>query len=118
MPTKVRRRQDRVDRLLQALAEPHRREILLRLRHGERSAGELAAGFDLTRPAVSQHLRTLREAGLVTYRREGTRRLYRLRPEALEDLRRFLETFWEDRLHCLKAAAEAEQRRKEGRRGR
>jgi DNA-binding transcriptional ArsR family regulator len=78
----------------------------------ERSAGEIAAQFDVTRPAVSQHLTVLREAGLLTERRDGTRRLYRARPEGLAGLRAFLAEFWDERLDALKTAAETEERRK------
>ena len=96
---------------MRALAEPRRVEILRLVRHDELPAGEIAGRFDVTRPAISQHLRVLEEAGLVTVRREGTRRLYRARPEALAELRAFLEGLWEDRLDNLKTAAEAEERR-------
>ena len=94
-----------------ALAEPRRREILRLVRDGERSAGEIAAQFDVTRPAISQHLRVLKEAGLVDERRDGTRRLYRLRPEGLTDLRAFLDELWGERLTRLKHAIEWDQRR-------
>jgi DNA-binding transcriptional ArsR family regulator len=76
----------------------------------ELAAGEIAAGFEVTRPAISQHLTVLKNAGLVTERREGTRRLYRARPEGLAELRAFLDGFWADRLERLKLAAEQEQR--------
>jgi DNA-binding transcriptional ArsR family regulator len=96
-----------------AIAAPRRREIL-RLVHGrERSAGEIASHFDVTRPAISQHLRVLREAELVVERRDGARRLYRARPEGLAELRAFVEGFWDDGLPLLKAAAEREQRRRD-----
>lgn len=97
--------------VLRAIAEPHRREIL-RLASNEISAGEIASHFELTRPAVSQHLRVLREAGLVGERRDGARRLYRARPEALAELREYLEGFWGEGLERLRFHAEAEQRRK------
>jgi len=97
---------------IRAIAEPRRRRILRLVADRELSAGEIAAQFDVTRPAVSQHLTVLREAGLLTERRDGTRRLYRVRPEGLADLREFLEEFWEDRLGTLKTAAETEERRK------
>ena len=101
-----------VDRVLQAIAEPHRREILLLLQDTELSASEIAAHFtDVTRPAISQHLMLLAQVGLVTMRRQGTRRLYRTRPEGLEDLRRFLESFWDEQLRVLKHAAETEEGR-------
>jgi len=100
---------------LRAIAEPRRREIIRLVAADERSAGDIAARFDVTRSAISQHLKVLREADLVTERRDGTRRLYRARPEGLEGLRAFLEEFWTDRLDDLKSEAEAEQRRRDGR---
>lgn len=99
-----------MDEIIQALAAPRRREILQLVRSRELAAGEIAAQFDVTRPAISQHLRVLREAGLVSERREGTRRLYRARPEALAGLRAYLAEFWDERLALLKAAAELEER--------
>lgn len=99
---------------IQALAEPRRREILELIRDRELSAGDIASGFDVSRPAISQHLGVLKEAGLVTERREGTRRFYRARPEGLKELREFLEGFWTFSLQQLKREAEAEQRRKRG----
>ena len=75
----------------------------------ELSAGRIASHFEVTRPAISQHLRVLKEAGLLTERRLGTRRLYRARPEGLTELRAFLEGFWEDHLERLKLAAEFEE---------
>ncbi|HYZ91423.1 MAG TPA: metalloregulator ArsR/SmtB family transcription factor [Actinomycetota bacterium] len=97
---------------LKAIAEPRRRAILQLVRDAERSAGEIAREFEVTRPAISQHLRVLKEAGLVNERRDGTRRLYRARPEGLRELRRFLEEFWDAALRRLKAAAEGEEKRK------
>jgi DNA-binding transcriptional ArsR family regulator len=96
---------------LKAMAAPHRREILRLVRTGELSAGEIAAHFDVTRPAVSQHLNVLKEAGLLSERRNGTRRLYRARPQGLDELRTFLEEFWDERLEALKNAAEQEERK-------
>ena len=95
---------------LKALAGPRRRQILALVRDGELSAGEIAEHFDVTRPAVSQHLTVLKEAGLVDERRNGTRRLYRARPEGLAELKDFLEEFWEERLDALKREAEREER--------
>ena len=83
---------------LQALVEPRRREILERIRDRELSAGEIASGFDAGRPTISQHLGVLKEAGLVSERREGTRRFYRARAEGLRELKDFLEGFWSLRL--------------------
>ena len=100
-----------MDSVLQAIAEPRRREILMLIRSSEMAAGEIAAHFDVTRPAISQHLQVLTAAGLVSVRKDGTRRLYQARPEGLADLRAFLESFWDDRLLRLKQAAEAEERR-------
>jgi DNA-binding transcriptional ArsR family regulator len=106
-----------VEDALRAIAEPNRRRILELIADGERSAGEIAAQFSITRPAVSQHLTVLRVAGLVRERRQGTRRLYSVRTEGFEDLRVFLETFWGDGLDRLKIAAEHEEgRRRRGRR--
>ena len=99
---------------LKAIAAPHRRTILRLVADTELSAGEIAANFDLTRPAVSQHLGVLKEAGLVSERRNGTRRLYRARPEGLVELRTFLDEFWGDRLEALKREAEREEREKHG----
>ena len=100
---------------LKAIAAPRRRAILRLVRDDELSAGEIASHFDdVTRPAVSQHLTLLKEAGLVDERRNGTRRLYRARPEGLAELREFLEEFWDARLEALKREAEQEQRRKDG----
>ena len=99
---------------IQALAEPRRREILELVRDRELTAGEIASGFDVTRPAISQHLGVLKEAGLVSERREGTRRFYRARPEGLKELKEFLEGFWAFHLDQLKREAEAEERNKRG----
>jgi len=98
-----------IDAALDALADPRRREILRLVRDAELPAGEIASRFDVTRPAISQHLAVLRAAGLVTERRDGVRRLYRARPEALDEVRGWLEAFWDDNLDRLKAAAEAEE---------
>src|SRR6266403_3848095 len=99
---------------LKAIAAPHRLRILRLVRDEELSAGEIAAHFDVTRPAVSQHLTVLKEAGLVDERRNGTRRLYRARPEGLAELKAFLEEFWDEKLAALKREAEREERKKHG----
>jgi DNA-binding transcriptional ArsR family regulator len=100
-----------VQDVLDAIVEPRRRAILTLVRDREMTAGAIAAQFeDVTRPAVSQHLRVLRDAGLLTERRDGTRRLYRTRPEGFGETRAFLEEFWDERLDRLRHAAEAEQR--------
>lgn len=98
-----------MDAVLRAIAEPQRREILRIVKDEERSAGELASHFDISRPAVSQHVRVLVEAGLLSERREGTRRLYRLRAEGLEELLRFLDDFWGVSLARLQRAVESDQ---------
>src|SRR5436305_10107101 len=99
-----------VEAALKAIAAPRRRQILGLVRDDELSAGEIASHFEVTRPAVSQHLTVLKEAGLVAERREGTRRLYRARPEGLAELRQFLDGFWDERLAALKRAAETKER--------
>jgi uncharacterized protein YndB with AHSA1/START domain/DNA-binding transcriptional ArsR family regulator len=98
--------------VLDAVAEPRRREILRLVRDSELPAGAIAARFtDVSRPAVSQHLRVLRDAGLLVERRDGTRRLYRARPEGFGRLRAFLEEFWDDRLEVLRDEAERAERK-------
>ena len=99
---------------LKAIAEPHRRQILLLVRGGEMTAGDIASHFEVTRPAISQHLAVLREAGLVSERRDGTKRIYRFRPEGGEELRAFVEDMWTGRLVTLKDEAEREERRRRG----
>jgi DNA-binding transcriptional ArsR family regulator len=105
-----------VEAALKAIAAPRRRQILTLVREDELSAGEIASHFDVTRPAVSQHLNVLKEAGLVSERRNGTRRLYRARPEGFGEIKDFLEEFWDVRLEALKREAEKEERKKHGRR--
>src|SRR3954471_1988224 len=96
--------------LFEAIAQPKRREILRLLAAGEHSAGQVASRFAVTQPAISQHLRVLREAGLIKERRDGVRRLYSLRLEGLSDLHSFLADVLPDRLEELKRAAEQEER--------
>jgi DNA-binding transcriptional ArsR family regulator len=95
---------------MDALGDATRREIMERLRGGPRPVGEIAAELPVSRPAVSQHLRVLKEAGLVTERKEGTRRIYRIEPKGLADLRAYLDSFWEQALAGFRAAAESEGR--------
>jgi DNA-binding transcriptional ArsR family regulator len=106
-----------VQAALDALAEPRRRQILALVRDRELAAGEIAANFDVTRSAISQHVGVLKQAGLVTERREGTKRLYRARLEGLADLRDFLDEFWSERLDVLTREAEREERRRRRDRG-
>jgi DNA-binding transcriptional ArsR family regulator len=96
---------------MDALGDATRREIMERLRQGPRPVGEIAAGLPVSRPAVSQHLRVLKEAGLVTERKDGTRRIYRIEPKGLADLRAYLDSFWEQALAGFKSAAESEGRK-------
>jgi DNA-binding transcriptional ArsR family regulator len=102
-----------VQAVLDAVAEPRRREILRLVRTVELPAGAIAGHFaDVSRPAISFHLRVLRDAGLIAERRDGTRRLYRARPEGFAEVKAFLEEFWADRLDVLRTEAEAEERLK------
>ncbi|MBV9119671.1 MAG: winged helix-turn-helix transcriptional regulator [Chloroflexi bacterium] len=98
------------DAVFRALAEPNRVAILRLTRDGPRSVGDIAQHFEITMQAVSQHLRVLREAGLIAEQRVGTRRLYSLRPEGLAEIREFLEELWPDRLERLKHLAETKAR--------
>src|SRR5262245_21350447 len=91
---------------MDALGDPTRRAIFERLKGGARAVGELAGELPVSRPAVSQHLKVLKRAGLVRDRRAGTRRLYELDPQGLEELRDYLETFWQTDLAGFKQAAE------------
>jgi len=92
--------------VLRALADPHRRHMLKLVQSNELAAGQIAKHFDITQQAVSQHLRVLERAGLLSERREGTRRLYALRPEALEPVRTVLAELWPDALRRLKQVVE------------
>jgi DNA-binding transcriptional ArsR family regulator len=96
---------------MDALGDPTRRRIFERLRGGPLAVGELAAELPVSRPAVSQHLRVLREAGLVSDRKAGTRRLYEVSPEGLGELRDWFDTFWSEALARFKAEAEREGRK-------
>ena len=98
--------QDRMD----ALGDRTRRAIFEQLRKGPRAVSEIANELPVSRPAVSQHLRVLKEAGLVTERRNGTRRIYRVDPDGLGELRAYFDEFWNEALVAFKAAAENERR--------
>jgi DNA-binding transcriptional ArsR family regulator len=91
---------------LAALADPTRRRVFERLRRGPKSVGALARGMPVSRPAVSQHLRALKEAGLVEDRAEGTRRVYFIDPHGLAALRRWLDQFWDEALAAFQAEVE------------
>ena len=95
--------------VLDALGDRTRRQIFEALRGGPRSVGELADGLPVSRPAVSQHLRVLKQAGLVTDRRQGTRRLYRVDPGGLAGLREYFDGFWGEALARFAAEARKEQ---------
>lgn len=102
-----------MDAAVRAIAEPHRREIIRLVWTTELPAGDIADRFpEVSRPAISQHLRVLRDAGLIGERRDGTRRLYRARRERIHQLRAYLDGFWSDRLGTLKTVAEREAKRK------
>jgi DNA-binding transcriptional ArsR family regulator len=100
---------------IRALAEPNRVEILRLTRDAPRSVGEIASHFDISLQAVSQHLQVLKEAGLVSEQRDGTRRLYSVQPEGLEAVRAFVEDLWPSRLNRLKRLAETKARAKRDR---
>lgn len=100
-----------------ALGDPTRRQVFRLLRGGERSVGEIASQLPDSRPAVSQHLRVLKEAELVTDRPDGVRRLYSVRPTGLEALRAELEAMWDDALSAFAVAAAGDGRRRDRRRG-
>jgi DNA-binding transcriptional ArsR family regulator len=89
-----------------ALADPTRRAIFERLARGPRAVGDLAGEFPVSRPAVSQHLKVLKEAGLVTDRRDGNRRVYAVEPRGVEGMRAYFDAFWGDALAAFTAAAE------------
>jgi DNA-binding transcriptional ArsR family regulator len=95
--------------VFRAIADDRRREILQLLGDRELSVGEVASRFDVTQPAISQHLKVLRKAGLVRERREGTRHIYSAHREGLSDLHDFLAGFFDERLERLRAEAEAEE---------
>jgi DNA-binding transcriptional ArsR family regulator len=101
--------EEATDEALRALAEPHRRTILRLVARDEVAAGDIAAAFDLNRTTISQHLTVLKNAGLLSERRDGTRRLYRARPEALEGLRSFLDQMWASSLDVARRIVEAER---------
>ncbi len=91
---------------LAALADPTRRSVFERLRSGPLAVGRIAAAMPVSRPAVSQHLRVLKDAGLVRERREGARRIYEVDPAGLGSLRRWLDQFWDEALGAFQQAAE------------
>src|SRR5687768_1886301 len=96
--------------VLWALAQPRRIDILRLISDAELASGEIAAHFNVSRPAISQHLQILKSAGLVNERRVGTRHLYRTQPEVLVELREYLDQFWAGALERLAKASESDQR--------
>jgi DNA-binding transcriptional ArsR family regulator len=99
--------------VLEALADPTRREVFERLRSGPLPVVEISRGLPVSRPAVSQHLRVLKDAGLVSDRAQGNRRVYQVETPALAELRRYLEGFWDEVLEAYRRAAEAPDEREE-----
>ena len=101
------------DKALAALADPTRRRVFERLRSGPKAVGAIARGMPVSRPAVSQHLKALKEAGLVADRPEGTRRVYYIDPHGLGSLRRWLDQFWDEALAAFQVEVERKPRAKE-----
>jgi DNA-binding transcriptional ArsR family regulator len=95
---------------MDALGDRTRRAIFEQLRKGPRAVGEIADELPVSRPAVSQHLRVLKESGLVTERRNGTRRIYRVDPDGVAGLRAYFDEFWNEALTAFAEAAEQERR--------
>jgi DNA-binding transcriptional ArsR family regulator len=100
-----------IENVIHSISEPNRRSILYLLRNNELSSSEIATHFSISAPAISQHLKVLEKSGLVVVRKEGTKRYYRIRREGFEELKNYLDSFWDDSLLRLKEAAEAEERR-------
>ncbi len=103
----------RIEKAFDALGDPTRRAVFRRVRKGNRSVREIADGMDVSRPAVSQHLKVLKSAGLVVVQVEGARRLYGIDPKGIEALKEWLDGFWDTTLAEFKRAAELEQKRSE-----
>jgi DNA-binding transcriptional ArsR family regulator len=101
-------------RAFAALADRTRREVFERLANGPRAVGELAEGLPVSRPAVSQHLKVLKEAGLVVDRAEGARRVYQIDPKGLGQMRAWLDRFWDAALEAFKAEAERQEDEENG----
>ncbi|QFT90833.1 Transcriptional repressor SdpR [Bacillus sp. THAF10] len=97
---------------IHSLSVPTRRQILALLRDKELTSTEIASNFDISPPAISQHLKVLEQSGLVTLRKEGTKRYYRVRREGFTDIKNYIDQFWDNSLQLLKEAAEAEERKK------
>jgi DNA-binding transcriptional ArsR family regulator len=100
-----------IEKTIHALTEPRRRDILYLVRNGELTSSAIASHFDISAPAVSQHLKVLEESGLVVVRRDGTKRYYRMRREGFLELKEYIDRFWDDSLLRLKEAAEEAERK-------
>jgi len=111
---RAKKAQPKVSEMMKALGDPQRVAILRLVHSAELPAGEIASHFKTTRQAVSQNLKVLTIAGLIELRQEGTRRYYRIRPEAFDDIRSFLEAFWDNRLNTLKDEIESKRRPRHG----
>lgn len=101
-----------IQKAIHSLSVPTRRDILSVLRNGELTSSEIASNFELSAPAISQHLKVLEQSGLVVVRKVGTKRFYRIRREGFAELINFIDQFWDNSLLSLKEAAEEEERRK------
>jgi DNA-binding transcriptional ArsR family regulator len=100
-----------IEKVIQAIAEPRRREILNLVRDRELTSSAIASHFEISAPAISQHLKVLEESGVVVVRRAGTKRYYSIRREGFAEIKQYIDRFWDDSLLLLKEAAEAEERR-------
>ncbi|WP_226658930.1 ArsR/SmtB family transcription factor [Pseudalkalibacillus hwajinpoensis] len=100
-----------IQKAIHSLSVPTRRDILSVLRNGELTSSEIASKFELSAPAISQHLKVLEQSGLVAMRKAGTKRYYRIRRDGFEELVKFIDQFWDTSLLSLKEAAEEEERR-------
>ncbi|QGQ93943.1 ArsR family transcriptional regulator [Paenibacillus psychroresistens] len=100
-----------IEKTFHALTEPRRRDILYLVSNGELTSSAIASHFDISAPAISQHLKVLEESGLVVVRRDGTKRYYQMRREGLLELKQYVDRFWDDSLSRLKEAAEEEERK-------
>ncbi|MCF6139046.1 ArsR/SmtB family transcription factor [Pseudalkalibacillus berkeleyi] len=100
-----------IEKAIHSLTVPTRREILFLLRGNELTSSEIASHFEISAPAISQHLKVLEQSGLVTVRKSGTKRFYQIRSEGFAALKNFVDQFWDDSLIRLKEAAEEEERR-------
>lgn len=101
-----------IEKVLHAITEPRRREILHLVRDGELTSSEIASKFNISAPAISQHLKVLEESGLVVVRKDKTKRYYSIRREGFAEVKQYIDRFWDDSLLMLKEAAEEEERKK------